>query len=451
MHEVGVGPKDTVVMTFDATRILGIHTTSPTPASTSTSTSNSTSKSTSISISTSTSISASTATYTTTSTTVSTTKSAITSTSTVTSATTSVMDSVTEAIEPCPSLEPSGLESPRDIKSRRASKSKAAVKSQATLQFPVPSDLPMPGFTPSDGFDWATIYEHGKEQKHPFNLTSKSELEDLQRATAGSLGLRRELRDIAKAQPKCAAQANGLGEVLTFVAIAPLRNMSKIVMELQDRFVEYNANKPHRASDSMQMGPFIEDALARLELTKPGAEGLSPSAKQAYLSMANITRADPQYCFNQNCEWRARVLDRWQDVNRKRDFFTARLSEVNEQLLATDEAEWQTVLWAIKTFMWVLPAYTVLLILGRLVTRGWPYVGGTIYPLERDANARRRPASRAAPAAPARRRPAARAAPAAPAAPAGRAEPNEGPQPGEAAQPADEAEPANEAAPADIE
>ncbi|KAI1749574.1 hypothetical protein F4782DRAFT_549714 [Xylaria castorea] len=411
MRELGVGPEDTIVRTFDATSILGTHTTNtasaiatdPTssPAINSTSTSISTSTPTSTSISTSISVSTSTATstsvssstVTTTSTTISTTVSTSTSatiyTSTITS-TTYVVDSATTAIESSATIEPSVPEPARDIKSRRAADSKVAIKPQATLEFPVPSGLPASRFEPSDGFDWVSIYDHGKEQEHPFNLTSSMELEDLQWTTSELLGLRRELGDVAKAPFERRAQANGLGEVLTFVAITPLRNMSKIVMELQDRFVDYNANKPPGASGSIRMGPFIEDALERLRLTRPGNEGLSSSGRQAYQSLINFDKPDRRYCFHNNCHWRDRVLDKWRDVNQKRDFFTARLTEVNKQLLAKDEAEWQTVLWAIKTFGWLLPAYTVLLILGNLVAKGWP-----IYPKARNTDVLQQPTRRA--------------------------------------------------------
>ncbi|KAI0471159.1 hypothetical protein F4859DRAFT_515381 [Xylaria cf. heliscus] len=378
LDELGMGHEDTIVMTFDATSILGIRKTradgiiasSPTPASAIGSASNSTSAT----------PSTSTATSKTTSTTTSNLTSVTTPTFTDASKISSLLDSVTTAVESSTTIGSSVIEKPQDIKSRKAVKSKVVIEPQATLEFPVPTEVPAPQLDEFEEFDWVSIYEHSKGQKHPFNLlTSISELEDLQRTTAESVDLRRELRDIAKAQPRRAMQANGLGEVLAFVAIAPLRNISKIVTELQDRVVNYNTNRPRRASDSIEIGPFIEGALEKLELTKPGAEGLSPSAKQAYSSMANITKVDPKYCFDKNCEWRARVVDRWRDVNQKRDFFTARLSEVNKQLLAKDEAEWQTVLWAVKTFAWLLPAYTVLLIFIRLFTMGWPLSGGPTY------------------------------------------------------------------------
>ncbi|KAI0185128.1 hypothetical protein EV127DRAFT_503410 [Xylaria flabelliformis] len=432
--------------------IISTPTSISTSISTSTSTSTFISTSTSISTSTLMSTSTSTATLTSTSSSTLTSISTLTSTSTLTSASTStsivipvttstavsststststvtsttyVVDSKTAAFESSATIEPStpepakeskyskaveseetiiksqanlrpsALEPSQESKSSKAVESKeTTIESQATLEFPAPSGLPTSRSEPSDSFDWESIYEHGKGQKTPFNLTSRTELEDLQWTTVELLGLRDELRYIAKTTSRsAAAQVNGLGEVLAFVAITPLQEMSKIVMELQVRFVIYNANKPSRASDSIQMGPFIKDALERLERTKPEVEGLSPSGKQAYQHLTKFDPADRKYCFGGNCEWRARVLSRWRDVSQKRNLLKARLAEVDKELIAADETEWQTVLWALKTFVRTLPVYAGLLILGSLCARGWP-----VYPRQWRRN-RQRAAGGVAPA-----------------------------------------------------
>ncbi|KAI0544616.1 hypothetical protein F4679DRAFT_589330 [Xylaria curta] len=390
-----------------------------TPTSTYTSTSASTSTSTHTRTSTSTYTSTSTSTSVSTSTpaTSSTSLSTFTKVSTMESATTSTFTKTSTAFvmsERSTTLEPSSAPEPvRDITKSRdttvESSKETSIKSQATLESPaqditksrdttvessketsIKSQAPAKSPAPSSDFShfelatsenifgWDAIYKYGEGQKHPFNLTSSTDLEDLQWITAELLHLSEDLKVIAKESlsKHTAQEVNALEEVLAFVAIAPLREMSKILMELQVRFVKYNADKPPRASDSVQMGPFILDALERLEQTMPEVEGLSPEGKLAY---NHLTESDPN-------DWRARVLSGWRNVNRIRDILKDRLAEVERELTAKDEAEWLIVLAAFKTLMWALSSYAVILTLGRLLARGYP-----IYPRQPAAPADRAP------------------------------------------------------------